>query len=330
MAEQNIHFEKTGDEVANLVRNSSLEYAYVVNPGTGNPFPGKKVIGRFSDDNEQSYVGRGASGADEWWAANAGRVAEAAPYLWAIAVCNEPTAPSTESAAYQARWIDSCRVRWPKLLIGALDFSTGCPEPDTASAWTLVAAKADLYFFHEYFLPYHWEHEDAWLGWLVGRYQKFVANLPALYRNRPVFITEAGCDGLLTSTFTYNGSDNKEEGWTIRCPNEDTYLSYIARAKAVYDKDARVKAVFEYGGDPWPRWMSYRITLSLANKMLALNATTSAPSTTEPVTIAPSSSLETRVTALESALAKLQSALSDHTGSEGTVRAFGYDIVYRK
>lgn len=264
--ELNIHFERVETPVANVVRNSDLEWAYIVNPPAEDPFPGKRVVGRFQSHLEQHLIGQGTIGARTWWERNESRVA-ACPYLYAITTCNEPNAGMAQNVAYMNAWIDECKRKHPNLKIVACNFSVGTPDPEDAKYYVAVLNKSDYIGFHEYWVPEMWDELDKWEGWMMWRYKKFMANLPYDLRKMPILITEGGCDGL---TYPAMGLEAQVLGWLTLYGR--SYEWYLEDIEAYRDGlDDRVKAVFFYEAGPWPRWGDYSIDTPLAEGIIKLN-----------------------------------------------------------
>jgi hypothetical protein len=326
MAELSIHFERTETAVADTVRASKLGWVLLVNPPAGSsPFPNQKVLGRFTDDDEGRLLGMGANGADEWWFRHEAQV-RAASYLYAITMCNEPgNGNEANVSAYIIRWCALSRAKVPNMKIYGPNFSNGCPEPQDAGRYANALRCLDYLSFHEYFMPQHWVNATAWVGWLVGRYKKFMANLPADLQSKQILITEYGCDALSLTTL---GLTPLEEGWKVHYPSREAYMIDLKKGKAVYDPDPRVLCVLVYEAGPWPRWVSYEVDVPLANDIIATNTSTAAP-VPPPVVVPPAPqppTLDARLLALEAKLTAVQATLSNLT----TVDAFGYHLVYRK
>lgn len=322
MVELSIHFERLETPVSDVVRNSNLQWVFLCNPPAGtSPFPKQRIVGRFIDSEEQRLVGMGASGADEWWFRNEGKV-RAAPYLYALITCNEPPKDRPDVVVpYLIRWSTLCKQKFPNLKRAGPNWSNGCPEPEVAPTYAAAYRLLDIHTFHEYWVPEHWQNAQAWVGWLMGRYVKFTANLPVDLRNKPIMITEAGCDALSLATL---GRPPVEEGWKIRYPSREAYMVDIKKYAELLKIDSRVWAVFFYEAGPWPRWTTYEVDVPLANDILSLNST---PSTPPPApTPAPGPTVEARLLALEEKYAAMQGVLSHLT----TVDAFGLHLVHKK
>lgn len=266
MTELSIHFERVTTEATNVVKRSKLDYVYLVDPPAINPFPRQRVVGRIYDEREQTFVGQGAWGADKWWFQNKHRVAQVAPYLHAIITCNEPNAEWLTVNQYIQRWIQICRDAFPSLNTVAGSFSNGKPEPEEAILFASCLQDADYVGFHEYWAPQHWRERERWIGWLMGRYKKFMDHLPPELRDKPIFITECGCDGLSRETLHL---PNEEKGWKEYYPSEEAYLADLEAYLELLDD--RVRAAFVYEAGPWPRWRTYEIGPSLAQGIINLN-----------------------------------------------------------
>ncbi len=275
MTELSIHFEQTTTEVVGVVNASDREYVLVVNPPSVNVFPGKKVIGRILDEQEQMYVGMGASGATLWWSNNYNRVLAVSNYVYALTTCNEPVNDDKAVIAeYVATWIDLCNRHFPAIKTVAFNFSAGNPEPEDAPIFAETIRKADFVGFHEYWVPEHWANLSAWSGWLMWRYEQFMAHLPTDLQTKPVFITECGCDGMTYKTL---GKPNVEYGWQKLYPNMEVYVDHLKQY--VYGLDTNVRAAFVFDAGPWSRWErgGYTVTKELAQAIVKLPRTNLTP-----------------------------------------------------
>jgi len=253
--EISIHFERLETPVADTVRNSTLEWVFIVNPPNENPFPGKKVVARIQDSLEEGLVSLGAAGARAWWERNGARVGSIVNYIYTITTCNEPNAEASVANAYMSEWIDLCRSRHPGLKIAAGHFSRGCPEPETAPEYTESFGKADFICFHEYWAPEMWQDLPTHAGWQMWRYKKFMSNLPLGLQAKPILITECGCDA--------------PGGWRDFYPSQVPYVADIAAYRDGLDD--RVQAVFIYEAGPWEKWTRYEVDVPLAEAIIALN-----------------------------------------------------------
>lgn len=270
MTNASIHFQQN-DEVRTVVNASSkVKWVFQVDPPTENSFPGKEVIGRKYIKNEGDYINQGAAGADRWWA-DFGAYVDARPYINIWVACNEPQGDWPTIAAYQKRWADLAHARGKKAVVG--NFSIGTPEPQDAPVFSEMVAAGDYVAFHEYWMPQHWDELNKWQGWVMWRYKKFMDNLPAHLQQKPVLITECGCDGGTKATLNQT-PDRK--GWlTHYDSNEDWYMEDLT---AYFNGlDDRVKAIFLYTAGPYSEWTSFKVTPSLAGRFINLTKETSAP-----------------------------------------------------
>jgi hypothetical protein len=251
MTEISIHFERKDTPITAIVNQKKPKYVLLVNPPAENPFPGINTIGRFQTNNE--LVGEGSNGAARWWLENESRVAQC-PWLWGITTCNEPQGDWAVVNDYVFRWVDICHQKFPNLKTVAWNFSFGTPEPGEYAHFSSSAAITDCFGFHEYWTPAQWANLPAWQGWTMWRYKKFIAALPELYRNKPVFITESGID---------MSTDYK--GWRSVI-SEDGYLDEFRRY--LEGLTPNVASVFVYEAGSWPLWKDFELTEYLATKLL--------------------------------------------------------------
>lgn len=267
LAQLSIHYQKLDDTIHTLNANSNTEWVLVVDPPSINEFPLKKVIGRFCDDLEQELVPQGVRGAAIWWERNKARVRNV-PYLYAITVCNEPQGTPEIVNQYMAEWIAICNIKFPSLKTVVCNFSTGTPKPVDAPKYASSIRLADYIGFHEYWVPELWEDRYAWARVdLMWRYKAFMSYLPDYLKDKPIFITECGCDGLTNSL---TGKANTETGWVDYYDGDRP--SYVKHLHAYRDDlDDRVVAAFVYTAGPWPRWYWYIVDKPLAELLLVGN-----------------------------------------------------------
>lgn len=275
MTNASIHFQQN-DEVRTVVNASSkVKWVFQVDPSTNNEYPGKTMVGRKYVKNEGDYINQGAAGADRWWA-DFGAYVDARPYIEYWVACNEPQGDWPTIAAYQKRWADLAHARGRKAVVG--NFSIGTPEPEDAPIFKDMVAAGDCVAFHEYWMPQHWDELNKWQGWVMWRYKKFMDNLPTHLRQKPVLITECGCDGGTKATL---GQTPDRKGWlTHYNANEDWYMEDLTAY--VDGLDDRVKAIFMYTAGPYSEWADFKVTPSLAGRFLNLTTEAAPVPTPQP------------------------------------------------
>lgn len=265
-----IHFEKVEPkEAVDLINaNPNTEWVYIVNPSTHNHFPGKQVVGRLQLENEDWFISRGTWGAEEWWRQYGPSLLSCQYITWWVS-CNEPVGDWTTIAAYVLRWTQIAHTCGKKVI--AFNFAVGAfPAGDKEGDQEIVSLflpairLADAIGFHAYWLPEHWNPEHTWArSMLIWRYKEFMKL--ARY-DKPIFITECGCDGLTGETL---GRQNEEKGWTVYYDTEEAYLEHLWEFQAGLDE--RVVAAFVFDMGAWQRWKSYELTLSLIRGILREN-----------------------------------------------------------
>jgi hypothetical protein len=262
-----IHYQRMDDTVQVVNNSVNTQWVLIVDPESTNSFPGKKVVGRFYDELEQELVPNGIFGADKWWDRNLARV-RAVTYLHAIIVCNEPQGSAAAVNAYMARWIHLCNYYFPNLCTVAGNFSVGTPVSADAAKYAESIRLATYLGFHVYWVPDLWKSEYAWaIRDVFYRYKEFMNALPDDIKNKPILITECGCDGLINSVI---GKPTTETGWIdyYNC-NREAYNKHLQDWKK--GLDSRVLAVFVYTAGPWGRWLWYTVDKALAQLMLDTN-----------------------------------------------------------
>ena len=265
-----VHFEKVEPiEAVDLINaDPNTEWVYIVNPSTHNHFPGKTVVGRLQLENEDWFISRGAWGAEEWWRQHGPSLLSCAYIIWWVS-CNEPVGNEIVVNAYVLRWIQIAHSYNKKVI--AFNFAVGAfPAGDKGGDQEIVdlllpaIRLADALGFHAYWLPEHWSPEHSWArSMLIWRYKEF---MKLARHDKPIFITECGCDGLTGKTL---GRTNEEKGWTVYYGSEEEYLTDLWEFQAGLDE--RVMAAFVFDVGAWPRWKSYDLTLSLIRGIMKYN-----------------------------------------------------------
>jgi len=267
MTQLSIHFQRLDWSVRNVIMNDpNTDWVLLVDPPPENHFPSKKVVFRIYDEHEQMLVSQGALGAEEWWRWHGQdwALSAVAQYAHAVVVCNEPNAAWDVVDEYMARWIELCNDAFPWLKTVGGNFSTGTPEPGDALLFRRSLGMADYIGFHEYWVPEMWENLDEWTGWMMWRYEQFMDYLGL---DKPVLITECGCDGLAYQAMNRPAC---EKGWlTLYSRDYDWYLRHLGQYKRGLDD--RVEVAFVYEAGPWDRWASYAIDEHLAKGIVAMN-----------------------------------------------------------
>jgi lysozyme len=281
-------FQGSDGAVAGFVNS---EYVKVINPGTENPFPGRKVIMRvhMDEDVQNAMILKGAVGGDElfnllrpWMTAR--------PWVYAVETWNEPLA---EGLFVQAKRVllAQATVRFLELAHGVGwrvvvgNFSVGQPP---AQAWEdflpIIQAMRpdDMLGLHEYGWPSMKKDLDANFpgeGWLCLRYRKVARWLREQHGMAmpKVFIGECGLDRLLV---------NVRGGWMSLVSNilnlEQARKQYFDEL-AWYDdelmKDSYVVAAVPFTAAPNQDWSLYKIDVPLSEMIHNRIATHPTPST---------------------------------------------------
>jgi hypothetical protein len=272
MTDLSIHFQKIPKDVWGVLQDSPTTWVYIVDPPEGNPFPGKKVVARLFDLNEDQYVRAGAAGAQAWWRTHGGYV-QARPWVHAWVVCNEPVgndaAHHITIDEYMFEWTIQAHARGVKVVTG--NFPTGNPEPEEMRYYAKSFDAADYWGFHEYWLPEHWLPQHAWARRdLMWRHKVLIDALPDSVRQKPVLITECGCDGLIAETL---GKRPEIAGWhQYYKGNRERYLAHLE--EYVEGCESYVQAVFVFTAGPWHDWVKYDVDAELAKRMVTMNGQT--------------------------------------------------------
>jgi hypothetical protein len=251
-----VHIQRLDDVVTIIDNDPNTQYIHIIDPPLNDPCPHTKVIGRVYDKYEESYTGRGAEGAIDWYAAHRDFIMSR-PYVWMWVIGNELQGNRATNAEYMEQMI-ALLHKDGKLACGG-QFSTGTPELADAPLFAKAFAMADAWSFHEYYVPSTWG--SGMEGWHPWRYKKFMALMPAEQRNKPLFITEFGIDGGIVG--------NAEHGWKY-------YTSYAndieyARHYAAGCDEYNVKCVFKFTSGPESQWVSYVVSPDQARELIKGN-----------------------------------------------------------
>jgi hypothetical protein len=155
-----VHIQRLDDVVTIIDNDPNTQYIHIIDPPLNDPCPHTKVIGRVYDKYEESYTGRGAEGAIDWYAAHRDFIMSR-PYVWMWVIGNELQGNRATNAEYMEQMI-ALLHKDGKLACGG-QFSTGTPELADAPLFAKAFAMADAWSFHEYYVP-----PLGVPGWKVG------------------------------------------------------------------------------------------------------------------------------------------------------------------
>lgn len=278
------HFQQTDGAVAGFVNS---EYVKVINPGTENPFPGRKVIMRVHMDEsvQDAMILKGAAGGEELFSLLRPWMKDR-PWVYAVETWNEPLAAGLFVQAKRVL-LAQATVRFLELAHGAGwtvvvgNFSVGTPPIE---AWQdflpIIRAMGpdDMLGLHEYGWPSMKKEIAAGEGWWCLRYRK-VARWLATYgvATPKMFIGECGLDRLLV---------NVRGGWMSLASNtltlEQARIQYFNEL-AWYDdelmKDPYIVAATPFTAAPNQDWLLYKIDVPLSEMIHNRIATHPTPST---------------------------------------------------
>jgi len=266
MSKLNPHFQQIPVWAKPLWANCRNEWYKTVIPPIGDPFPGKKGIGRpwiGGDGVEHEYIQDGAAGAERYFA----RLRDfyvARPYVYAWEAPNEPQPMG--DAAFRAK-LNQFTVRWIELMHGigkrtvALCLSVGWPDqPGHILDFAPALALADYWALHEYSAPMMQSGES----WYCLRYRRTVQALrDAGRRVPPLLITECGIDGGVLK------SPQGRTGWKTHARDEEDYMGQLAWYDREMCKDEYVKAAFIFTSGPESDWVDFDVNETLTRKLVA-------------------------------------------------------------
>ena len=260
MTQRSIHIQQESHWEDDFLHEATgLKYVKVVDPGAGDPYPGKSVIIRRVDPDEQRLVAQGADGAHEWWTRSGNWVSERA-WAWGLETgCNEPACGSPDACqsvvAYQLAWLEEAHRRNIPQKTVALNFSMGVPEPEYSALFAPVVDACDYVGFHEY-----WRcdgpHDPACSSWLTQRYRRV---FEALGRTKPSFITESGI------------ALGDPKGWRDADKSEDQYLKECLEYCDECGRDGYIEAVFFFTSGGGHKWSRFELTQSQVKGIVESN-----------------------------------------------------------
>ena len=263
MSKLNPHFQKISDWAKPLWANCKNKWCKIVIPPVGDPFPGKKVIGRpwiGGDNIENEYIRDGTIGAERYFA----RLRDyylMRSYIWAWESPNEPHPMG--DAGFRAK-LNEFLVRWVELmhsiqkLTVILCLSVGWPDkPEDILDFVDALALTDYWSVHEYSAP---AMQDA-AGWHCLRYRQTVQALrDAGHRVPPLLITECGIDG---------GVINQgRTGWKTHARDEEDYMGQLAWYDRELCQDDYVKVAFIFTSGPESDWVDFDVNENLTRKLV--------------------------------------------------------------
>jgi len=266
MSKLAVNFQSIPRFGESLVRDSGMEYAFVIDPPDSPCFPTAKVIGRtyIPDAEANELVLKGAAGAEEWfnrWLP----IYESRDYVHAWESPNEPH-PMWD---YQFRIsLKEFLIKWSQLMhsrgwktVGG-SFSVGWPNIDEAKDVGAGLAACDYWSVHEYSAPTMYDEES----WLCLRYRRTVQELrEAGFPIRPLIITECGIDGGVLDGTPVGVA---RPGWKTFCDNNvDLYMQQLAWYDSELMKDEYVEAAAIFVGGPYQDWLDFEVTDALASKI---------------------------------------------------------------
>lgn len=263
----NPHFQRIPDWAKPLWAGCRNEWYKVVLPPIGDPFPGKKGIGRpwigtateSTEAIEATYIRDGAAGAERYFARLRQYYLDR-PYIWAWEGPNEPQ-PMADAGFRNA--LDDFTVRWVDLMhsIGkrtvALCLSVGwVDQPEHILGFASALESTDYWALHEYSAPTMQSDQD----WHCLRYRRTVQALKdAGHRVPPLLITECGIDGGVIS--------QGRTGWKTHARDEEDYMGQLSWYDREICKDDYVKAAFIFTSGPESEWVDFEVGESLTRKL---------------------------------------------------------------
>jgi len=266
MSKLNPHLQKIPDWAKLLWANCKNEWYKVVLPPIGDPFPGKKGIGRpwiGGDEVEQAYIRDDAAGAARYFARLRQYYLDR-PYIWAWEAPNEPH-PMGDYDFRAA--LDGFTYRWIELMHSInkrtviLCLSVGWPDkPEHILEFAPSLQHTDYWALHEYSAP-TMQH-DA--GWHCLRYRRTVQALrDAGHRVPPLLITECGIDGGVLKP------PQGKTGWKTHARDEEDYMGQLAWCDRELCQDGYVKAAFIFTSGPESEWVDFEVNEVLTRKLVA-------------------------------------------------------------
>jgi hypothetical protein len=265
MSKLSPHFQKIPDWAKPLWANCKNEWYKVVLPPIGDPFPGKKGIGRpwiGGDNVENTYIRDGAAGAESYFARLRQYYLDR-PYIWAWEGPNEPQ-PMGDPAfrhvlnLFETRWIELMHSIQKRAV--ALSLSVGWPDkPEHILDFRFALGIADYWTLHEYSAP---TMQDA-AGWHCLRYRQTVQALKdSGYRVPPLLITECGIDGGVLSP------PQPKTGWKTHARDAEDFMGQLSWYDRELCQDDYVKAAFIFTSGPESEWMDFDANEALTRKLV--------------------------------------------------------------
>lgn len=271
MSKLNPHFQQIPDWAKPLWANCKNEWYKVVLPPIGDPFPGKKGIGRpwigTADESTEAVEGRyirdGAAGAERYFARLKQYYLDR-PYIWAWEGPNEPHPMG--DAAFRVK-LNEFLVRWIQLMHSIqkqtviLCLSVGWPDqPEDILAFVDALALTDYWALHEYSAP---TMQDA-AGWHCLRYRRTVQTLENWgLPVPPLLITECGIDGGVLKP------PQPGTGWKTYARDEEDFMGQLAWYDRELCQDDYVRAFFRFTSGAENDWLDFDDTESLTRKQVA-------------------------------------------------------------
>lgn len=265
MSKLNPHFQKIPNWAKPLWANCKNEWYKVVMPPIGDPFPGKKGIGRpwiGGDHVENEYIRDGAAGADRYFARLRQYYLDR-PYIWAWESPNEPHPMGdpvfrAALAAFLLRWVQLMHGINKRTVI--LCLSVGWPDkPEHILDFVNALRPTDYWALHEYSAP---TMQDA-AGWHCLRYRQTVQALRnGGHRVPPLLITECGIDGGVLKP------PQGKTGWKTHARDEEDYMGQLAWYDRELCQDDYVKAAFIFTSGPESEWVDFDVNEALTRKLV--------------------------------------------------------------
>lgn len=264
------------------------EYVLVMDPPTENPFPGRLVLGRTYEPDEESIqrIWKGAEGAREWfdkWQP----VYESRPYAHAWLGPNEPH-PLADYAFRKAldkfTTILSEIMRYRGYGFVGHNWSVGWADVGHArdfSASVKTLHDNDHYLgLHEYAAPTMNEVGKDGQYWWTLRYRNTVKELLAAGVPIPnILITECGVDG---GVWTPRNDPARPKVGYQGYMSPDEYIANLAWYDGELSRDDYVKGAVVFTSTPNPvDWGTFDVEEELSRK-LAHHIDTFVPPTPEP------------------------------------------------
>ena len=279
------HFQSGVPGWASALVNA--QYNKVMDPGTVDPLPGKKTIGRVyvEDWVSNGWIMEGAAGAQKWF--DYCRPAyEKAPWVHAWEGPNEPPVETSAQRrallAFTVRWCEM--VRPLGILTVGYNLSTGWTDIGKAADLGLGLKYMDYVGLHEYGAP-SMQHGASWN---CLRYRRTVAEWQkAGFTVPPIFIGETGIDGGVL------GPETAKRGWQ-RFASEQEYAAQLDWYAGELSKDPLVAGAVAFTSTP-AGWGSFDVHESLSRRIAADNAKRQAPVAPPPVAQPPTDIIRPRL-----------------------------------